>query len=196
MRKTVLLLARFLLFLSASLLTHTPTGFAGKALEQDQPERPKFYALSVVCDKKVQHTKDSLGAPDGCFAEILPGGQLVVLMEKPFIDSGKVVCKGEADYGLEGFFHIQDTENERQDYAWIIINRDPLMANRFLFFPGTYIWFSGTGVDKIRISNAGNKSLFVDAIIGYGGDVLTTGSRLEHTHTKTSLKFFPASWEK
>jgi len=185
-----------LLFLSTSLLIRAPRGFPGKVLEQDQPERPKFYALSVVCEKKVQHAKDSLGTPDGRYAEILPGGQLVVLMEKTFIDSGNVVCKGEVDYGLEGFFHIQDTEDERQNYAWIIINRDPLMTNRFLFFPGTDIWFGGTGVDKIRISNAGRKFLFVDAIIGYGGDVLTTGSHLGPSNIKTSLISSHADREK
>ena len=179
MRKRGLVTTGVLLFLSAGLLAHAPSAFAGRAPRQDQPERSKFYALQVVCEKEVQNSKDSLGVPDDSYAEILPGGQLVVLMEKTFIDSGKVVCKGEADYGLEGFFHIQDTEDERQNYAWIIINRDPLMPNRFLFFPGTYIWFSGTGVDKIRISNAGNKSLFVDAIIGYGAVEKEVGKAIE-----------------
>ena len=28
--------------------------------------------------------------------------------------------------------------------------------------------YGGTGVDRIRITNAGAKSLFVDAVIGYG----------------------------
>jgi len=179
MRKRGLLPTGVLLFLSASLLSHAPSGFSGNPLKQDQPQRPTFYALQVACERNVQNPTESLGAPDGRYAEIPPGGQLVVLMEKSFIDSGKVVCKGEVDYGLEGFFHIQNIEDERQNYAWIIINRDPLMPNRFLFFPGTYIWFSGTGVDKIRISNAGNKSLFVDAIIGYGAVEKEVGKAIE-----------------
>jgi len=168
MRKRGLLPTGVLLFMSVSLLAHVPSSFSKNPSGQDQPQRPTFYALRVICERNVQNPTESLGSPDGRYAEIPPGGELVVLMEKTFIDSGKLVCKGEANYGLEGFFHIQDTEDERQNYAWIIINRDPLMPNRFLFFPGSYIWFSGTGVDKIRISNAGNKSLFVDAIIGYG----------------------------
>jgi hypothetical protein len=73
--------AGFLLFLSVGLLTRAPSGFAGKAPRHDQPQKPKFYALGVVCQKDVQNAKDSLGTPDSRYAEILPGGQLVVLME-------------------------------------------------------------------------------------------------------------------
>src|SRR4030042_3176937 len=116
MRKTVLLPASFLIFLSAGRLAHTPSGFPGKALEQDQPERPKSYALQVVCEKQVQNGKDSLHPPDGQFAEILPSGQLIMLMENilfpsPIIgngetagglDTGSLVGKGETDFGLEG----------------------------------------------------------------------------------------------
>jgi hypothetical protein len=82
MRKRGLLPAGFLLFLSASLLAHGPSVFPGKAPGQDQPERPKFYALRVVFEKNIQNAKDSLGPPDDRYAEILPGGQLVLLMEK------------------------------------------------------------------------------------------------------------------
>jgi len=181
MKKRALLPISFLIFLSASLLTHTPSGFPGKALEQDQPERPKFYALSVVCEKKVQYAKDSLGAPDGRYAEILPGGQLEVLMEKILspspiaagygenpvcVDSGSIVGKGEADLGLEGRFMWQDVQgNEHHD--WILlavtltgfcVSPPPLEAR-----PSE----SSTGVDIVRITNAGTRSLFVDAVIGY-----------------------------
>jgi hypothetical protein len=134
--------------------------------DQKEEERPKFYTLRVVSEKNVQNAKDSLGAPDGRYAEILPGAQLVLLMEKNFIDSGTVVCKGEADYGLEGWFHIQATQDERRNYAWMIIQRES--CNRFLFFPESYIWWGNTGVNMIRITNFGTKSLLVDAVIGYG----------------------------
>jgi hypothetical protein len=165
MRKRGLLSAGFLLFLSASLLAYAPSGFPAKAPGQDQPIRPQFYALRIVCEKGVQNAKDSLGAPEGRSAEILPGGQLIVFMEKNFIDSGTVVCKGEADYGLEGWFRIQETQDERQNYTWMIIQRES--CNRFLFFPESYIWWGNTGVNMIRITNLGTKSLFVDAVIGY-----------------------------
>jgi hypothetical protein len=165
MRKRGLLPASLLLFLLAGLLARAPSGFPGKAPGQDQPERPKFYALQVVWEKNVRSAKDSLGAPDGRSAEILPGGQLIVFMEKNFIDSGTVLCKGEADYGLEDWFRIQETQDERQNYTWMIIQRES--CNRFLFFPESYIWWGNTGVNMIRITNLGTKSLFVDAVIGY-----------------------------
>jgi hypothetical protein len=173
-RKIRLLPASLLLFLSAGLLARAPSGFTGKAPRQDQPQWPKFYALRVVSEKDVLNAKDCLGAPDGRCAEILPGGQLVVLMEKTFIDIGTLVFKGEMDYGLEGWLHVQDTQDERQDYAWI-----PFWSGRFILsgmwlggfsfgpgLPGLSL-YGGLGVDKIRITNAGTKSLFVDAVIGY-----------------------------
>jgi len=172
MRKRGLLLAGLLLFLSAGLLARALIGFPGKTPGQGQPERPKFYALRVVFEKNVQNPKDSLGAPDGRYAEILSGGQLVVLMENEFysfqiLDSGSVVCKGEANYGLEGWFQIQDTPDKQQNYAWMIIHGDPWTPGGFRFLPTYYSFDGSTGVDMIRITNIGTKSLFVDAVIGY-----------------------------
>jgi hypothetical protein len=175
MRNRRLLPASLLLFLSAGLLARAPSGFPGKAPGQDQPEKPKFYSRRVVCEKEVQNAKDSLGAPDGRYAEILPGGQLVVLMENELysfqiLDSGSVVYKGEPDYGLEGFFQIQDTPDKQQNYAWMIIHGDPWTPGGFRFAPAYsgYLFCGNTGVNMIRITNFGTKSLFVDAVIGYG----------------------------
>lgn len=174
MRKRRLLLSSFLLFLSAALPAHNQSGFPGKTSGQGQPERPKFYALQVIFEKNVQNAKDSLGAPDGLNAEILPGGQLVVLMENKlyplprFInwledgaglaDSGSVVGQGEKDFSLEGWFPIQNMHG-KQDYVWIPFG---------LSVSGFCVWLEGSaGVDMIRITNSGTKSLFVDAVIGY-----------------------------
>lgn len=159
----------FLLFLSVGLLASLPDGFPGKIQDQKEQERPKFYALRIVSEKNVQNAKDFLGAPDGRFAEIAPGGRLVLLMEKRFYDTGTLVCKGDEQYGLEGLVHMQDTGVEQQDYAWMIINRDP--SNRFNFVlsgpePGPFGGFWGMTVDTIRITNTGTALLFVDAIIG------------------------------
>jgi hypothetical protein len=164
-RNRELLLASLFLLLAASLLAPAPSGLSGRAPWQDKPQRPKFYAVQAVCERNVQNPKDSLGAPDGRYAKILPGGQLVVLIEKNFIDSGTLVCKGEADYALEGWFRIQDMQDERQNYTWIIIQRES--CNHFLFFPESYIWWGNTGVNMIRITNIGTKCLLVDAVIGY-----------------------------
>jgi hypothetical protein len=157
------------LLLSISSLVIAPDGFSGKTQDQVQRERPKFYASRIVSENNVLNAKDSLGAPDGRYAEIQPRGQLVVLMEKSFFDVGTLVCKGEENYGLEGRVHVQDTQVEHQDYAWMIINRGP--SNHFDFITvdansgmrGTW----GMTVNMIRITNFGTKSLFVDAVTGY-----------------------------
>ena len=169
MRKKGLLTVAFLLFLSMGLLARAPGYPSGKMERPDQPERPKFYAVRVVSEKEVLNAKGSLGAPDGGYTEILPGGQLVVIMEKNFIESGTVVCKGEEGYALEGFFHMQDTQDERQNYLWMSIQRES--SNRFTFFSSGgyfYAWWGNTGMNMVRITNIGTKSLFLDAVIGYG----------------------------
>jgi hypothetical protein len=177
MRKRRLLPAGLLLFLLACFLTSTPHGFSGKM--PGQPERPKFYALRIVSEKNVQNAKDSLGAPDGRYAEILPGGQLVLLMEKELYlfpgiggnpeggpalaDSGSVVGKGEADIGLEVWSPWEDEEN-KPHHDWMAVG---LSATGFIL-PVFYA-FKGntTGVNMIKITNVGSRSLFVDAVIGY-----------------------------
>ena len=185
--------AGILLFLSAGILACASSGFTGKTAGQDQPERSKFYALQVVCEKQVQNAKDSLGAPDGRSTEILPGGQLIVLMANILfpsriigngestgcLDSGSLVGKGEVDFGLVGRFTWQDTQSD-QRHEWIplgptatgfCISPPPLAINSFK---------DSAGVDMIRITNPGTKSLFVDAVIGYGRDVLMTDSHMGH----------------
>ena len=183
MRKRRLLSSGLFLFLSAALLAHSPSGFPGKTPGQGQPERPKFYALRVVFEKNVRNAKDSLGTPDGHNAEILPGGQLVVLMENklyPFpsiigwpeygvvlADSGSVVGKGETDFGLKGWLPMKNTQG-KQHYVWKPLG---LSATGFWF------WLEDSGgVDMIRMTNPGTKSLFVDAVIGYGREAPGSGS--------------------
>jgi hypothetical protein len=175
MRKRRLLSSGLLLFLSAALLANAPSGFPGKTLGQGQPERPKFHALRVVFEKNVRNAKDSLGAPDGHNAEILPGGQLVVLMENklyPFpsiigwpecgiilADSGSIVGRAKTDFSLEGWLPMKNTQG-KQHYVWKPLG---LSATGFWF------WLEGSaGVDMIRMTNPGTKYLFVDAVIGYG----------------------------
>jgi len=209
MRKRGLLPASFLLFLSAGILAPAPSGFAGKAPKHDQPQGPKFYALGVVCQKGVQNAKDSLGAPDGRYVEILPAGQLVVLMENklyPFpgigrpgeggalADSGTVVGKGGSDVSLEGRFEWQDTQG-KQRYDWIALG---LSVSGFCLplIDSLCPFNISAGTDMIRITNIGIKSLFVDAVVGYGRDVLTTGSLLGHSDITTSLIYSHADREK
>jgi hypothetical protein len=172
-RKRELLPIGLLIFLTA--------GFMVPAASQDQLQRPKFYALQVVCEKNVQNAKDSLGAPDGRYAEILPGGQLVVLMQNKLIilptigwpdigllpDSGSIVGKQKTGFGLEGWFPMLDTQG-KQRYDWLPLAVS--MSGFCLFPPPTYSFERNTGVDMIRITNPGPKSLFIDAVIGFSQD--------------------------
>jgi hypothetical protein len=123
-----------------------------------------------------------LGAPDGHYAEIPPGGQLVLLMEKELYlfpgiggspeggpslaDSGSVVGKGGADIGLEVWSPWQDTQG-KQHHAWMPVLLSttgfsiPVIDMFSPFFKGN------TGVNTVRITNLSTKSVFVDAVIGY-----------------------------
>lgn len=184
MRKKVLAPASFFFFLSAALLAIALGGISGKAPGQDQPKGLKFYALQVVCEKEVQNAKDSLGEPDGLYAEILRGGQLVLLMENRlysfpmgggigegvgFLDSGSVIGKGGADFSLEGWFVWQDGEG-KEHHDWISLG---MSASGFcLPLIGSLSPFDfSASTDIIRITNRGAKSLFVDAVIGYDRDI-------------------------
>jgi hypothetical protein len=179
MRKRGLLLIGGPLFLVA-LLALAPGWFLGKALGQEEPQRVEFYALAVVCEKNVESAQDSLGAPDGLSAEILPGGQLVVRMEGvlfPFPgiggpeegvwipDSGSVVGSGGADAGLAGWFALVNEEGKQQ-HGWMRLG---LSTTGFWLPPigSIPLCDTGAGTDMIKISNTGTESLFVDAVIGY-----------------------------
>jgi hypothetical protein len=179
-RKERLLPGAILLWLVAGLSTRVMPGYPEKTLRQEPPRRSTFYALEVVSEKNVQNAEDSLGEPDDRSAEILPGGQLVVLMKKLLspslisgygeeascVDSGSVVGKGEADFRLEGRFSWRDMEREKH-YEWIFLVPS---ATGFCVSPpplATYSTEDRAGVDMIRVGNTGTTSLFVDAVIGY-----------------------------
>ena len=159
--------------------------------DQERKERPEFYALRVVSDKDVQNARDSLGAPDGRFAEILPGGQLVLQMAKGFclfvlgssqeegveMISGSVVGKGGADISLELWSPWQERQGKHYN-GWVAVAVSgkgfsiPIDPGLSYDSKGISPPFLGnTGVDTIRITNLGTKSLFVDAIIGLDREV-------------------------
>lgn len=146
----------------------------GGKQEQGQEGRPKFYASRVVSEKDVKNPKEALAEPDGRYAEIAPGGQMVLLMEKLIspsatFDDGLVVCQAEASFGLEGWFLQAGTEAAPQ-YAWM-----PLFPGKS---PGGFRLMSqdmirGTlegspGVNIIRISNNDAKPMLLDAVVGFG----------------------------
>jgi hypothetical protein len=147
-----------------------------------QPERPKFYAIRVVFGKDVLNAKNSLGAPDGRDSEILPGGKLVVILEKklfPFLitgslesgsglpDSGSIVGKGGEYLRLEGCLESEDSQI-KPGCEWIVLG---ISTTGFYYFPPPLpddVPVASGYIDMIRISNPGTESLFVDAVIGYG----------------------------
>lgn|GEM_PF-557960 len=141
---------------------------------QDQDKRPEFYARDIVLEQNVKNAREALRGPDGRFAEIGIGGQIVVLMEKRIIpsaafDDGQVVCQGEANFGLEGWFLQAGTE-EAPQYAWMTLfpGKSPggfrLMSQDMI--RGTPE--GSPGVNMIRISNNDTKPILVDAVVGYG----------------------------
>ncbi len=171
------LLLSLLLFVFLVSLVGDPDGLSGRGQDQNQAERPKFYAVQVISEKGVLNAKDALGAPDGHYTEILPGGQLVLLMEKELYVfpvggqdwvglaySGAIVAKGETPAALEGWIPIRDLRGDkRHDWVSIGMGSPPN--------PGWPGWPEGTvRTHKIRITNTGTESLFVDAIIGWQTD--------------------------
>ncbi len=139
-----------------------------------QAERPKFFASEVLSEKDVVDAGSCLGAPDGRYAEIGPGGAITLLLERPLVDRGTIVYRGETNIGIDGWFHLWNTGEEGNDYAWIPftpIAAAPGMAKDSVDFGSPYMGPSdtrGLGAEKIRIENAGPRSLFVDAVIVYG----------------------------
>jgi len=172
--------AGLVLFLASRLLVSTPDAFSIQ--RQGQPEPVRFYAVRVVSEKGVLNSKDALGAPDGHYAEILPGGQLVLLMEKELYVfpvgsqnngggigygglaySGTVVAEGETAAALEGWLPV--VEARGSGHLWV-----PIGTGSTVYIPPGSIM----RVDLVRITNTGTTSLFVDAIIGVEPE---TGSR-------------------
>jgi hypothetical protein len=161
-------LAGLLLFLIFGSVASAPNGFSIQ--NQGQPEQARFYAVRVVFEQGVLNAKDALGAPDGRYAEILPGGQLVLLMEKELyvflvgIDwesggaldySGAVVAKGETAVVLEGWLPIAEAQGG--GHRWIPIGT----GSTLYILPGSIM-----RVNLVRITNTGTTPLFVDAVIG------------------------------
>lgn len=172
----------FLVFLSAGLTARALGCPSVKIESPGQAERPKFYAIRVVSEKDVINARNSLGAPDGRDTEILPGGRLVVILEKklfPFLitgslesgpglpDSGSIVGKGGEHIRLEGCLEREDAQI-KSGCEWIVLG---ISTTGFYYFPPPLpddVPIASACIDMIRISNPGTESLFVDAVIGYG----------------------------
>jgi hypothetical protein len=131
-----------------------------------QDDRPRLFAIKISDHISVVDPQNALGEPDGRWAEIRPGGELtVVLAERIYSsdasDDGAIVLKGEGRYGVAGLFRM----NEEGESAW-----QPLMpggtAGGFKFGPSQFIVTPST--DTIKVANDDTRSIFVDAVVGYG----------------------------
>ena len=142
----------------------------GPGRGQEQAERPKLYARRVVFEQNVKNSGDALGEPDGRYAEIAPGGQLVLLLEDRIypsatFDGGLVVVKEESHYGMEGWFLVGGTPEDPQ-FAWMPLVRGQSPES---FRVAVREAIEGSaGLNMIRISNAGTRPLLLDAVVGYG----------------------------
>ena len=182
MRKGGLLIIGILILLSAALTGRVRGSCSEKMESLGQTERPRFYAVRVLSEKDVINARNSLGVPDGHETEILPGGKLVIILDKKLYplppatgslesaglpDSGSIIGKGGEDIRLEGCLEREDAQI-KSDCGWILLG---ISTTGFYYFPPPLppdIPVASTYIDMIRISNPGTESLFVDAVIGYG----------------------------
>ncbi|MCX6574024.1 MAG: hypothetical protein NTX99_08530 [Candidatus Aminicenantes bacterium] len=164
MRKSVVLVAAGLcLFGAAGLLASRSKAPAGGAFQDD---RARFYGKQVVDHISVVDPGNALGEPDGRFAEIRPGGEMTVLMADRIYysdasDDGAVVARGDGRYGLAGLFRM----DEDGQSAW-----QPLPQGRTPggFKLGTSMFNVVQSTDTLKIANDDTRSVFVDAVSGYG----------------------------
>jgi len=147
------------------LLAAAPTSPQATAHPATEPPRPEFYADEVLDDADVGDPENALDAPDGFFAEIRPGGELIVRMSEiirysDVADDGRVVTNGSARYGLAGLFEM--TEEGEPAWQTLLPGGTP---GGFKLGPGRFDVTQST--DTLRIVNDDTRSVFVDAVIGF-----------------------------
>jgi hypothetical protein len=158
-----------------------------KTIEQ---QRSEFYANEVMHpgSNLVVNPDDVLGSPDNKYAKIMPGGELIVKMEKPFsplafYNDGRLVVKGEAEYSVSVLVPFQESELKnyqvipsKAEFAWrevipgiVTGGFDLPFAPQLepLVYSSTREAVPGLGVNTLRIMNLGTKPLSIDAVIGY-----------------------------
>jgi hypothetical protein len=162
-RNAVLAAAGLCLFGAAGLLASRSTAPPG-GMPQD--DRPGFYGKQVLDHINVVDPASALGEADGRYAEIRPGGEITILMADRIYysdasDDGAVVTKGDGRCGLAGLFRM----NEEGQSAW-----QPLPPGRTPggFKIGTSMFNIVQSTDTLKIANDDTRSVFVDAVIGYG----------------------------
>ena len=159
-----------LLVLSGVIMAAGRARVSGMRPGQDEESRPKFYATRIISEEGVINARQALGEPDGRYAEIAPGGRMVLLMENRIypsttFDDGKVFIKEDSDYGLEGWF---PTSGSRKDpgFAWMLLIRGQSSGGFRVALVDALA--GNAGVNMIRIANNDTKPILLDAVAGYG----------------------------
>jgi hypothetical protein len=168
MKRSAFIVGAGLGLIGAAILLASRTSPA--AGQDAQAERPRVYGAKILDHVNVVDPENALGEPDGRLAEIRPGGEITILMAERIYysdasDDGTVVTKGSGQYGVAGLFQM----TEEGSPAW-----QPLSPGRtpggFKF--GTSMFSVVQSTDTLKIANDDTRSVFVDAVIGYGKDKL------------------------
>ena len=164
MKRSTFAIAAGLCLIGAAVLWASRTSPA--AGQDTQAERPRVYGAKVLDHINVVDPDNALGEPDGRLAELRPGGEITILMAERIYysdasDDGTLVIKGSGRYGVAGLFQM----TEEGPPAW-----QPLAPGRtpggFKF--GTSMFSVVQSTDTLKIANDDTRSVFVDAVIGYG----------------------------
>ena len=170
MNKIQVYLTVAFLVLSAGILAAGRPSETGLKRAQGQEERPKFYATRIISEEGVINARQALGEPDGRYAEIAPGGRMVLLMENRIypsttFDDGKVFVKEDSDYGLEGWFPTSGSQKD-PGFAWMLLIRGQSSGGFRVALVDALA--GNAGVNMIRIANNDTKPILLDAVAGYG----------------------------
>jgi hypothetical protein len=166
MRERTFLMTGAICLLCAAALSASRAASPAGGARQDA--RPKIYGRKALDHISVVDPANALGEPDGRCAEIRPGGEMTVLMAGRIYysdssDDGQLVVKGDGRYGLAGLFRMSD-EGEP---AWQPLQPGGTPGG---FKLGSSMFNVAQSIDTIKIVNDDSRSVFVDAVIGYGKD--------------------------
>lgn len=137
----------------------------GNTLEE---QAEAYYAKEIVYSetKLVINPENALGKPDDKYAEIKPGGELTLKMEKPFSAlkfggiGGRVVTKDDCEYAVAVLVPTEERQG-KIEYAWRWLLPSSIPG-------GIYNPTDGqVKVEEIKIMNNDTKDLHIDGIIGY-----------------------------
>gem|GEM_PF-4514653 len=122
------------------------------------------YAALIVQPETtgVVDAENILGKPDSKYAQILPGGELTFKIEMPLsasiaYNNGVIIAKDEGDYSLAALVHLEDS------LVWTAVMPGPVPGG----FRLTYSNQIPNEEVILKITNIGNKPVYIDAVVGF-----------------------------